>query len=223
MSDDLEACLKGGEIIRLEGSAFEKFVARALEGAQSPAEKASALFLAVRDGILYDPFVPSFLPENYYPDNIVKAGRGYCVMKAALLCAAFRKAEIPARMGFADLRNQGTPKEMVEALGCDLFTWHGYTEAFIDGRWLKATPAFHEGLCRKRNIEPLVFDAQNHCVFPPVDLDGLPFATYVRYHGEFTDLPLDLIMKGWREVYTDARVDMWMEAFGIKPGAANSL
>jgi len=217
MNDQLSSCLAAGETIRLDGNAFGQFVSEALEGGQSPEEKAKALFLAVRDGILYDPFVPSFAPENYYPENIVKAGRGYCVMKAALLCAAFRKAGIPARLGFADLRIHTTPAEMLEMLGCDIFAWHGYAEAFIGGQWRKATPAFHEELCRKKNIAPLAFDAKSHCVFPATDLSGQPFASYIRYHGSFTDLPLDLIMKGWRKVYTDARVDMWMEAFRSGP------
>ena len=213
MNGEVSACLGATDIIRLGGAELEGFVAQAVKGAEGAEEKVKALFLAVRDGIVYDPFVASFSPENYYPENIIKAGRGYCVMKAVLLCAALRKAGIPARLGFADLRIHTTTKEMREMLGCDIFAWHGFTEVFLDGEWRKATPSFHADLCRKRNISPLVFDAKSHSIFPPLDLSGKPFASYIRYIGSFTDLPLDLIMKGWRKVYTDERVDMWMDVF----------
>lgn len=216
MNGNLTDFLSSTAVIRLDGKVFTAFVEKAVKGAESAEEKARSLFLTVREGIIYDPFVPSFKPENYYPENILKAGRGYCVMKAALLCAAFRRVGIPSRLGFADLRILTTPAEMVQMLGCDIFTWHGYAEAFINGQWLKATPSFHSELCRKKDIAPLEFDAKSHCVFPACNLSGEPFASYIRYHGSFTDLPLDLIMKGWREVYTNARVDMWMEALAAK-------
>lgn len=213
MTDDLSACLGATDVIRLDGVELEGFVAKAAKGAESDEDKAQALFLAVRDGIIYDPFVPAFALMNYLPENILKAGRGYCVMKAVLLCAAFRKAGIPSRLGFADLRISTTTPEMREMLGCDIFAWHGFAEAFINGSWLKATPSFHADLCRKRNIAPLVFDAKFHAIFPPFDLSGKPFASYIRYHGSLADLPLGLIMKGWREAYSDERVDIWEKVF----------
>jgi len=60
------------------------------DGAQEPIEKAIKLYYAVRDGIWYDPYYPFYLPEHYRSSNILKSGRGYCVCKASLLCAALR-------------------------------------------------------------------------------------------------------------------------------------
>ena len=108
-----------------------------------PVEKAVKIFYAVRDGIWYDPYSPFYLPEHYRASNVYKKGRGYCVQKASLLCALGRSCGIPSRVGFADVRNHLATKQLIDFLGCDLFVYHGFVEFFLDGQWVKATPAFN--------------------------------------------------------------------------------
>lgn len=213
-----EEYLAATEIIRLDEPAFVDFVDSALQGAgETEREKAAALFLAVREQVAYDPYVPFFLPEHYTPGAIIERGRGYCVMKAVVLCAACRRAGIPARLGFAELRNQGAPEQMVKAMGTDVFAWHGFTEILLGGEWLKATPAFTAEISRKHNIKPLCFDGRNHAVLPPADLSGKPYASYLESHGSFADLPLEKILAGWRKVYGDDIIDTWTAVFTQAP------
>ena len=120
----------------------------------------------MRDNIAYDPRVPFYLPEHYAASTILKNGRGYCVQKACLLYAVGRAAGIPSRLGFADIRNHGASPEIVEMMGCDIFAYHGYTEFFLNGRWIKATPAFNMAVFEKHNIAPVEFDGRNDAVFP---------------------------------------------------------
>ena len=63
-------------------------------------------------------------------------GRGFCIGKAALLAACARAVGIPARVGYADVRNHMTTKRLAELMGSDVFYYHGYTDVWLDGRWL---------------------------------------------------------------------------------------
>ncbi len=183
-----------------------------------PAKAAARLFLAVRDVVTYDPFTPFYEPGHYLASRTLETRRCYCVIKAVALAAVARAAGIPARLGFADMRNHGAPADMKEVMGTDVFAWHGFAELFVNGAWRKATPAFHADLCRRHDIEPLVFDGASDAVFPARDLSGRPYVEYLAYHGSFADLPLERIMAGWRRVYGDFRVDAWIAAF--EPGGS---
>ena len=115
--------------------------------ARDPVEQAVRIYYAVRDGIRYDPYYPFYLPEHYRASNVLASGRGYCVCKASLLCALGRSLGIPSRVGFATVRNHLATKQLIEFLGSDLFVYHGYTDFFLEGKWVKATPAFNKELC----------------------------------------------------------------------------
>ena len=43
-------------------------------------------------------------------------------------------------------------------MGTDVFYFHGYTSIFLNGKWVKATPAFNIELCQKFGLRPLEFD-----------------------------------------------------------------
>ena len=91
----------------------------------------------------------------------IERGHGWCVPKAALMAAAARAAGIPARVGYADVRNHLSTERMRQTMKTDLFIWHGYTDLWIDGAWRKATPAFNFAMCQRfgqRSFQPcLVF------------------------------------------------------------------
>ena len=52
-----------------------------------------------------------------------------------VLAAAARVLGVPARLGFADVRNHLTSPRLREMMNTDVFAYHGYTELLIDGRW----------------------------------------------------------------------------------------
>ena len=209
----MEQYLCPTRVINSDHPRVAAFVEEALDKVTDPVERARRLFYAVRDGIVYDAKVPFYLPEHYAASTILKNGRGYCVQKACLLCAAGRAAGIPSRLGFADIRNQGASQEIIEMMGSNIFAYHGFTEFFINGLWVKATPAFDMAVYAKHNIKPVEFDGKSDAVFPACDLNGNPYVEYLTHHGSSADLPLDDIMAGWDKIYGEDRVKLWKGMF----------
>jgi len=182
--------------------------------------RAIKLYYAVRDGIWYDPYYPFYLPEHYQASNVLKSGRGYCVCKASLLCALGRTCGIPSRVGFADVKNHLATKQLIEFLGSDLFVYHGFVEFFLDGKWVKATPAFNRELCGKHSVAPLEFNGREDSIFHPYNLQKKQFMEYVADHGTYADIPVDIIVTAWKEAYGNARVNSWIEGFEKSGGSS---
>ena len=165
-------------------------------------ERAVALYLAVRDGFRYDPYRIDLSPQGMTASSVLANGYGWCVPKAALLTAACRAAGIPARLGFADVRNHLSTERMRETMKTDLFIWHGYTDIWLDGAWRKATPAFNIELCERFGLLPLEFDGENDSIYHPFDKTGQRHMEYVRQRGAFDDMPLAQIVADFRTVYS---------------------
>jgi len=178
-----------------------------------PVDVSVKLYYAVRDGIWYDPYYPFYLPEHYRASNVLKSGRGYCVCKASLLCALGRAKGIPTRVGFAHVRNHLATKQLIEYMGSDIFAFHGFTEFYLEGKWVKATPAFNIELCQRHNVPPLEFDGREDSIFHPYSNDNKKFMEYVEDLGTYDDIPVDIIVAGWEEAYGKDRVKTWIDAF----------
>jgi hypothetical protein len=86
-------------------------------------------------------------------------------------------------------------------MGTNLFNYHGYTELYINGKWVKATPAFDLKMCHKNRIIPVEFDAQNDAILQSHNLDGKLHIEYVRDHGCREDVPVDEILASWEKNY----------------------
>ncbi|MCW0212387.1 MAG: transglutaminase family protein [Pseudonocardia sp.] len=172
-----------------------------------PVRRAVLLFEAVRDGIWYDPHHISSDPVAYRASSVAEAPANWCVPKAVLLTAAARAAGIPARLGFADVRNHLTSARLQEKMGgADLFVHHGYTDLHLNGRWVKATPAFNAELCARFGVAPIPFDGATDALMHEFTGDGSRHMEYVRYRGVHTDLPLDEILADFARVYGPAMV-----------------
>jgi len=189
------------------------YAKKMIGNAESAIDQAVSLYRAVRDGIWYDPYYPFYLPEHYRASNILRSGRGYCVCKASLLCALGRGCGIPSRVGFADVRNHLATRQLLDFLGSDLFVYHGYVEFHLEGKWVKATPAFNRELCERHHVAPLEFNGREDSIFHPYNLERELFMEYVADHGTFTDIPVDLIVAAWKSAYGEARVAAWIEGF----------
>ncbi len=180
--------------------AVQAFAAEHARGA-SERERAVALVYAVRDGFRYDPYRIDLSPVGMKASTVLANGYGWCVPKATLLAAACRAAGIPARLGFADVRNHLSTERMRETMKTDLFVWHGYTDIWIEGAWRKATPAFNLALCERFGLLPLDFDGLRDSVYHAFDRAGQRHMEYVHQRGSFDDLPLAQILKTFAEVY----------------------
>ena len=164
-------------------------------------ERAVALYHAVRDGFRYDPYRVDLSPAGMRASSVLAKGHGWCVTKAALLAAACRAAGIPARLGYADVRNHLSTERMRRMMQTDLFIWHGYTDIWLGGAWRKATPAFNLSLCERFGLLPLEFDGMSDSIYHPFDRSGQRHMEYVRQRGAFDDMPLDQIVADFRQVY----------------------
>jgi transglutaminase-like putative cysteine protease len=182
-------------------SAIRAFAHQALGGAKTAKDKALALYGAVRDSIQYDPYVDFLDPAVFRASDVLRAGKGFCVGKSALLTAAARAAGIPARPGYADVRNHLTSKRLQDLVDGDIFYWHSYTELNIDGKWVKCTPAFDAALCARAKIAPLDFDGVNDSLFHPFDPAGRRHMEYLKDRGAFADVPFATIIADFKKFY----------------------
>jgi transglutaminase-like putative cysteine protease len=139
--------------------------------------------------------------EAYRASTTLASGHGYCVNKAGLMAAVCRAVGIPARVGYADVRNHMTTKRLSDLMGSDTFYYHGYTEVWLDGRWIKATPAFNKELTERFGLKPLDWDAASDSIYHPFDLGGRRHMEYLAYRGVFADIPFDEIRSAFRHYY----------------------
>jgi transglutaminase-like putative cysteine protease len=121
------------------------------------------------------------------------------VDKALLLAAGARALGVPSRLHFANVRNHVGTARLEAHLGTDLLVYHGYTELWLDGRWVAATPAFNRELCERLGVAPLDFDGIHDSVFQEFDRGG--FMEYVTDHGVHADIPIDAMVAAWRLHY----------------------
>ena len=175
--------------------------AAAHAGSGSPRDKAVALAAAVRDAVPYSLYAFQVAPEPLVASAVLAAPSAYCVPKAVLLAATARAAGIPARVGFADVRNHLTSPRFEAMMDEPNFRWHAYTALHIEGRWLKATPAFDRVLCEKNGVAVLTFDGTQDSIFQPFDTAGRKSMEYIAFHGEFDDLPYDRFASEMRRIY----------------------
>jgi transglutaminase-like putative cysteine protease len=191
----LDKYLEATAIFDSDNETIKKKVKQLTQGKNDDIEKAKALFYFVRDEISYNLYTPKHMPEHFKASNTLASGKGYCVQKAVLLITLARAAGIPSRLGCAKIRNHLVPPKVLEKLKTDIFPWHGYAELYLDGKWVKATPAFDIKMCREHRFIPVEFDGRHDARFPDKNLDGKPHIEYLLDRGIFDDVPLDEIRK----------------------------
>ncbi|MDD5712152.1 MAG: transglutaminase family protein [Smithellaceae bacterium] len=204
---NLSSFLAATETVEVHHPAVAAFTTRYLSGSENERNTGVRLYYAVRDGIRYDPYTFSLKVDDLKASHTIETGRAWCVPKAILLAACCRHVGIPAKLGYADVRNHLSTAAMREAMQGDIFYWHGYASIYIEGRWLKVTPAFNIELCRKFKLRPLEFDGRSDALFHPFDAVGNRHMEYLQYRGEFADVPIDQMEKTFQELYPH-----WMSA-----------
>lgn len=171
-------------------------------GAADAVERAVKLFYAVRDRIRYDPFTMRLARGDYVASRIVTAARAYCIPKAILLAAAARASGIPAAIGLANVVNHLTTEKLKARMGGQtLFIHHGYAVLYLDGRWVKAAPAFNIELCRRFHVRPTEFDGRGDAIFQEYDALDRRHMEYVGDSGIWSDFPFERVMADFRALY----------------------
>jgi transglutaminase-like putative cysteine protease len=209
-SEEFRPYLSPTAIIDSNHPLVQEYARRAADGATDPVAVAVKLYLAVRDGIRYDPYAPFHLPQHYQASQVIKRGKQFCIPKAALLCGLARVYAIPSRLGFANVKNHLATRQLLEYLGANIFVYHAFVELFLDGRWVKATPAFNRELCQRHRVAPLEFNGGEDSLFQPYNGENQRYMEYVEYIGTYADVPLAEILSAWRKTYGEERVDHWI-------------
>lgn len=162
---------------------------------QNNREKAVNLFYLVRDQIAYNLHVNRHLPEHFLANATLRRGQGFCIQKAVVLVALSRALDIPGRLGFAVIRNHLMPEKLASFLASNEIPDHGFAELYLEGKWVKATPAFDLTTCHEHRILPVDFDGVNDAIFHRLNQDGALHIEYVKDHGRYSDLPVVEIEK----------------------------
>ncbi len=167
----------------------------------SEKEKAIQVYLKIRDGWRYNAYRINFNKEAFRASEISQRSEGHCLDKAVLLTTCLRGLGIPARVHLAKVRNHIAVEKLTEKFGTNELTPHGMVDIFLDGKWVKSSPAFNTSLCEKCNVMPLDFDGEKDSIFQEFNQDGKEFMEYVEDYGHFEDLPLDFILQNMKEHY----------------------
>jgi transglutaminase-like putative cysteine protease len=195
------ASLEPTAMVNSDHPAVREFASSVIGDETGARAKAAKLYLAVRDRFRYDPYNLDLSINGLSASRVIESGSGWCGTKAVLLAAACRAVNLPARLGFANVMNHLSTARLREVMGTDIFYYHGYTAILIEGRWLKATPAFNIELCEKLRLYAMEFDGTEDSIYHPYTRAGERHMEYIKFHGEFDDVPRDDLVATYTEHY----------------------
>jgi Transglutaminase-like superfamily len=200
--DHLTADLAPTDFLDYRSPEVQDFVARWAPAAGSAdTERAVSLYYAVRDTVRYEVYGADFSRSGLRASRVLQAGSGLCIHKSVLYAAALRAIGVPSRLVLTDVRNHLASERLRELVGGEVFRYHCLTSVYLNGRWVKATPVFPRRLCTLYHIAPLEFDGITDSLHHPFDLHGRRHMEFLHTHGEFADLPYDLVINGLRAAH----------------------
>lgn len=166
------------------------------------------IFNFVRDEIKYTINMALYTTQDDFKASVtLERKKGFCVPKAVLLTTFLRAAGFPSRLHFADIINYRSPEYLQELMGSNLFYFHGYSEVFLNDRWIKLTPTFNKDLCEKHAYPLCEFSGSNDATFPSKDLNNSPFIEYINDRGTYADLPFIEMMRVFQKYYDETRIE----------------
>lgn len=200
-SDDPNLYLAPDRFADSDHPAVQAFATKAVGDAQTDLDKAVRLYYAVRDGFLYNPYYVMLDPNAFVASNFLKRDKGHCIDKANLLIACCRAQGIPARARYAQVRNHMGTAKLEAFLKSDVLVFHGMAELYLEGKWVKSTPAFNKSLCELLNVAPLEFDGKEDSIFQAYDRKGGEFMEYLHDYGAYAELPFDYFISEMKAHY----------------------
>lgn len=200
-NSEFEPYLAATDFFDFDDQEVQKYAHQILKGESDPIKQGVKLYNAVRDDIFYNPYVFEAEANTLSASACLKSGESYCIPKAVLLGALARYVGIPSRIGLANVTNHMSSPQLIEYLQSDIFVMHGFTELYLNDKWVKATPAFNAKLCQKMGLEPLEFDGENDSIFHEFGEGGQHHMEYLVDHGSFADVPFEFIVENIAEAY----------------------
>ena len=179
-----------------------QFVRDATASATTARDLAVRLFYAVRNQVRYEPYTMRMTPDCFRASTVLLERGSFCIPKALLLVAGARLLGIPAAIGLSDVVNHFSTAKMEQIMGGrEVFMHHGWAALFLDGKWVKAVPAFNKELCTLMRVPPTDFDGEHDAVLQQYKEDGSVYMEYLRDHGVWSDLPYLRIYEDWGGYY----------------------
>lgn len=195
MTEDLTQYLAATEMVESTHPEVIAYTQKVVGDATEPIEQAVRLYYAVRDDFLYNPYQVDLTVDALKTTALLERGSGFCVEKANLMIAGARHLGIPARFGFADVRNHVGTSKLAEILQTNVLVFHGFVELYLKGEWVKATPAFNKTLCEKLGVAALDFNGRDDSIFQENDGQGGKFMEYLYDHGTYADIPREYMVE----------------------------
>lgn len=199
MASELNNCIKATSIMEVHHESTQ-FLIRDIDTSLPLKEQAVLMFYKVRDYFVYDPYHLDLRPEKLKSSEIMKKKRAWCVEKSIVLATAFRALGIPSRLGYGIVVNHIGVERLTEVLKRKEIVFHGYVSAYLDGKWVKTTPAFDRGVCRLTKVEPLSWDGENDALLHAYQ-GKEKFMEYQHFYGEFDDVPVELMNAEMEKYY----------------------
>ena len=188
-----ERCLKETQFFDVGHPALIQYAGEKTAYCHTEVEKAVALYYAVRDEVLYDPYRCLLTSEQFCASHVLSSHRGFCISKALLLSTLARCVGIPSLVGFADVLNHLATPKMKKLIKNELY-FHGYAVLYLNGKWLKVSPAFNLTMCEKFESRPLEFDGKSDALFHEYDMRSRRHMEYLTDYGAVTDLPYQQVI-----------------------------
>lgn len=219
---ELHEHLQPTEIIDSDAPAIVERVREIKAGCMtdSTVELACKLFLFARDGVPFSRFVKVGTREDFKASVTLQRNKGYCGQKGVLLAALARAAGIPARIGLADIANHAVAPQMLKLLKTNIFKVHVFVEMLVEGRWVRATPAFDTSTCSRVGWPVVQFDGRSDGMLSPELGNGDRYIEYVKFYGVFDDFPYDLVMQEMYSFYGDETMKEWQKHANDNKGEA---
>lgn len=197
------------EILDFSHPLFASFLA-STSNLPTKHEQILDLYLKVRDGFLYDPYHLDLRPAGLKASHILTKNRAWCVEKAIVFAAGARKLDVPARLGYAVVKNHIGVEKLETYLRRPEIVFHGYVEVYLNEKWVACTPAFDQRICRISKVPPLDFDGINNSLFQRFS-EGKKFMEYLHYYGTFADVPVQFMNDEMEKYYPHLFEGIWDE------------
>jgi transglutaminase-like putative cysteine protease len=195
----MEEYLKDTAFLDYDHPDFDLFIEK-VDPQLPERELAVQLYYLVRDSFLYDPYHLDLTPHGLTASHVLRKKRAWCVEKSSVLAAVARKFGIPSRLGYAIVTNHIGVDKLVHYLRREEIVFHGFVELFLDGKWVKCTPAFDQRICRVSGVSPLEWDGSEDSLFQEFD-QGRKFMEYKHFYGTFSDVPVQLMNDEMKKYY----------------------
>ena len=190
-----------GGYVDSDHPAVEAFARAAVPAGASARDKASRLTPRYATAFATTPMSACARPRAI--------GLPACLRPATATASARRRcmrglpgSRHPGLVGFRRCPQSPHHREAAPEHGLDLFTWHGFSEVFVDGAWRKATrPSTTR--CAKLGVKPLDFDGHSDALLHPFDGEGRAYMQYVNDHGTYHDVPAKFLMREMAREYAN--------------------